>query len=74
MASIPHKKAGLSQSESYKKAGFQADARSYRPAAEILTDLKVKSVILLTNNPDKAEDLRKASIIVSDTKKIMIPT
>jgi GTP cyclohydrolase II len=72
MASIEHKKAGFSQSEAYKKVGYEADARSFRPAAEILTDLKVKSVILLTNNPEKAEDLRRASIIVSDTKKIMI--
>ncbi|HEY0049098.1 MAG TPA: hypothetical protein VGB68_07420 [Pyrinomonadaceae bacterium] len=71
MASIPYKKAGLSQSEAYRKAGFQADARSYRAAAEILSDLKVKSVVLLTNNAEKAEDLRKASIIVSGTKQIL---
>ncbi len=70
MASIPHKKAGLKQSEAYEKAGFEADARSFRPAAEILADLKVKSVVLLTNNVGKAEDLRRASIIVSDTKSI----
>ena len=74
MASIPHKKVGFSQSEAYKKAGFEADARSFRPAAEILSDLKIKSVVLLTNNPEKAEDLRRASIIVSDTKQITIST
>ena len=74
MASIPHKKAGLKQSEAYKKVGFEADARSFRPAAEILSDLKVKSVVLLTNNPDKADDLRRASIIVSDTKEITTST
>ena len=74
MASIKHKKAGLSQSEAYKEAGYEADARSYRPAAEILSDLKVQSVVMLTNNPAKAEDLRSASIIVSDTKEIMIST
>ncbi len=71
MASIPHKKAGYSQSEAYKKAGFKADARSFRPAAEILINLKVKSIVLLTNNPEKAEDLRKASIVVFDTMKII---
>lgn len=71
MASIPYKKAGLSQSEAYRKAGFQADARSYRAAAEILSDLKVKSVVLLTNNAEKAEDLRSASIIVSGTRQIL---
>jgi len=72
MASIKHKKMGLSQSEAYKKVGFEADARSFRPAAEILSDLRVKSVVLLTNNPEKADDLRRASIIVSDTKEIAI--
>ncbi|MDQ3799122.1 MAG: GTP cyclohydrolase [Acidobacteriota bacterium] len=72
MASIPYKKAGFSQSEAYKKAGFAADARSYRPAAGILTDLKVKSVVLLTDNAEKAEDLRKHSVIVSETKPLAI--
>jgi GTP cyclohydrolase II len=72
MASIEHKKAGLKQSEAYEKAGFEADARSFRPAAEILADLKVESVVLLTNNAEKAEDLRRASIIVSGTKKMEI--
>jgi GTP cyclohydrolase II len=72
MESIQYKKAGFKQSEAYEKAGFEADARRFRPAAEILADLKVKSVILLTNNAEKASDLRKASIIVSDTKKMEI--
>ncbi|MDQ3713864.1 MAG: GTP cyclohydrolase [Acidobacteriota bacterium] len=74
MASIKHKKAGLSQSEAYKKVGFESDARSFRPAAEILSDLKVKSVVLLTNNPEKAQDLRNASITVSETKQMTIST
>src|SRR5215203_2066273 len=65
MASTPYKKAGMKQSQAYEKAGFEADARSFRPAAEILADLRVKSVILLTNNIGKADDLRKAAINVS---------
>jgi len=72
MASIKHKKAGLSQSEAYEKVGFEADARSFRPASEILSDLKVRSVVLLTNNAEKAEDLRKASVTVSNTKQIKV--
>ncbi len=72
MASIPHKKAGLRQNEAYKRVGFEADARSFRPAAEILTELKVKSIVLLTNNVEKAEDLRSWSIDVSATKEIRI--
>ncbi len=71
MQSIPFKKAGLSQGEAYEKAGYKADARTFRPAADILAELKVKSVVLLTNNPDKADDLRQESIIVSETRQII---
>lgn len=72
MASIPHKKAGMKQAEAYEKVWFEADVRSFRPAAEILADLKVKSVILLTDNAKKADDLRRWSIDVSGTKEIKI--
>ena len=65
MKSIPFKKAGFSQSEAYEKAGFSADARNFRSAAEILSDLQIKSVILITGNPEKVNALRKASIIVA---------
>ncbi len=73
MASIPYKKAGMKQSEAYRKAGFESDARSFRPAAEILADLKVESVVLLTDNAAKADDLRKAGIRVAGTKQLKLP-
>jgi GTP cyclohydrolase II len=72
MASIPYKKAGMKQAEAYEKAGFERDARSFRAAAEILTDLRVASVVLLTNNAEKAEDLRKFGINVSAVKGVKI--
>ena len=72
MASTKYKTEGFPQAEAYRKAGFEADARSYRPAAEILADLKVRSIVLLANNASKAEDLRKASIVVSDIKPMTI--
>jgi GTP cyclohydrolase II len=65
MASTPYKKEGFPQAEAYKLAGFEADDRNYRPAAEILADLGVKSIVLLANNASKADDLRRASIKVS---------
>src|SRR6185295_20423785 len=61
--SIKYKKE-FGQADAYVKAGYKADARSYRPAAEILADLKIKSVIMLTGNPEKAEDLRRESMAV----------
>jgi GTP cyclohydrolase II len=70
--SIQYKKAGLKQAEAYIKAGFQADARSYRAAAEILSDLRVKSIILLANGTDKADDLRKESIVVTNTRQLTV--
>jgi GTP cyclohydrolase II len=70
MRSIPFKRDGHSQNTAYEMAGYEADARSFRPAAEILADLKIKSVVLLTNNPEKADDLRKRSITVSGTKSM----
>lgn len=74
MASSPYKKAGMKQAEAYEKAGFEKDARSFRAASEILADLKVKSIVLLTDNAGKAEDLRKFGIIVPETRKISIET
>src|SRR5215204_436729 len=72
MASTKHKQEGFPQAEAYKRAGFESDDRSYRPAAEILADLQVKSIVLLANNASKADDLRKASFVVSDLKEMKI--
>lgn len=41
------------------KLGFPADMRSYGVAAQILMDLGVRSIRLLTNNPSKIEELAK---------------
>ena len=70
MASIPYK-TEFGQAEAYKKAGFEADARSFRPAAEILLDLNVSSIILLTDNVDKADELKRAGINIAGTKPLL---
>jgi GTP cyclohydrolase II len=46
--------------------GFEADERKYDIAAQILRDLGVKSVRLLTNNPLKVAGLESAGVVVSD--------
>jgi len=71
MQSIKYKKE-FGQAEAYVQAGYQADARSYRPAAEILADLGVRSVVMLANDPKKAEDLRRESVNVTDTQALNI--
>ena len=72
MASIPYKKAGMKQPEAYEKAGFEKDARSFRPAAEILQDLKIKSIVLLRENAKEADDLLKCSINKSVAKELKL--
>lgn len=71
MKSIPFKKAGHSQGEAYELAGFAADARSFRPAAKILTDLEVESVVLLTSNAEKASELRQYATIVTEIRELV---
>lgn len=62
--SIPFKNE-LGQAEAYVRAGFRADARDYRAAAEILRDLGVLSIRLLANNEVKAGVLGRDGIVVS---------
>lgn len=70
--STKYKKQGDVQAVAYERAGFAADARSYRPAAEILADLQVNSIVLLANSASKADDLRKYSIVVADVEALTI--
>ncbi len=63
-------KQDFGQAEAYVRAGFSADARDYRPAAEILIELGVRSVVLLTSNPEKSSELERRSMIVSETRNI----
>jgi GTP cyclohydrolase II len=70
MQSIPFKQAGDPQADAYVKAGFRADDRSYRAAANILADLNIKSIVLLANDAGKADDLQKEGIVVSGTKHL----
>ena len=67
-------KKEFGQAAAYEKAGFKADARDFRPAAEILADLRVSSVVLMTNNSAKVEDLRRSAINVAATRTLEIQT
>jgi GTP cyclohydrolase II/3,4-dihydroxy-2-butanone 4-phosphate synthase len=46
--------------------GFPADLRDFSEAAKIIKLLGVKSVRLLTNNPDKIEKLERAGISITE--------
>ena len=55
---------GLDTVEANRKLGFAADSRDYDFAAAALKALGVRSVRLLSNNPDKIAQLERAGIHV----------
>jgi GTP cyclohydrolase II len=69
MQSIPFKK-DVGQAKAYVRAGYKDDARSYTPAAQILSELKVKSIVLLANSEAKADEIRKEGVAVSMTRSL----
>jgi GTP cyclohydrolase II len=46
--------------------GFEADERRYDLAAAILSDLGVRSIRLLTNNPTKVAGLRASGVVITE--------
>jgi GTP cyclohydrolase II len=55
---------GLDTVDADKHLGFRADERSYDVAAALLTELGIKRIRLLTNNPQKISSLRDHGIDV----------
>ncbi len=53
--------------------GLAVDARHYGLAAQILNDLKVASVTLLTSNPAKVEALESLGVEVSARQSLIVP-
>ena len=52
--------------------GLAVDARHYGPAAQIINDLKIASVRLLTNNPAKMADLQRLGVEVAGREPLEI--
>jgi GTP cyclohydrolase II len=64
---------GLDTVEANLALGLPVDARDYGVAAEILHDLGVRSVRLLSNNPRKREALLRHGIKVDEQVSLLIP-
>ncbi|HET6451185.1 MAG TPA: GTP cyclohydrolase II [Spirochaetia bacterium] len=64
---------GLDTIEANQYLDLPVDARDYKVAAKIIKLLKIRSVMLLTNNPDKIQQLQNAKIHVAGRIPIVIP-
>ena len=63
---------GLDTVEANLKLGFEADMRKYDVAAEILKDLNVNKLRLMTNNPRKISELEECGIEVVERVPIQM--
>lgn len=64
---------GLDTVDSATELGLPVDVRDYGPAARVLRHLGVRSVRLLTNNPDKARALGSYGIAVTARVPLLAP-
>jgi 3,4-dihydroxy 2-butanone 4-phosphate synthase/GTP cyclohydrolase II len=55
-----------------KILGFKDDLREYKSVPEILKDLGIKSIRLLTNNPYKIDELTKLGVVITERVSIQI--
>lgn len=65
---------GLDTIEANEQLGFEADLRGFELPAEVLKQLKVTAVRLITNNPEKVSALEDAGIKVTERLSAAIPS
>jgi len=66
---------GLDTCDANTELGFPVDARSFEVAADMLEDLGVGAVRLITNNPEKVQSLERAGLrVVERVPALSAPT
>ena len=63
---------GMDTVQANENLGFDDDERLYYPAREILSQLKINQVKLITNNPQKVQHLNNLGIKVTERIPIKI--
>lgn len=58
--------SGLDTYEANTALGYPADGRDYTVAAQMLDALGIQQIALLGNNPDKADQLRRLGVCVTE--------
>ena len=64
---------GLDTVDSATALGLPVDVRDYGPAARVLKHLEIRSVRLLSNNPDKVRALEAHGIEVVERVPLLVP-
>ncbi|NKZ04485.1 GTP cyclohydrolase II [Actinomadura latina] len=64
---------GLDTVDSATAIGLPVDVRDYGPAARILRHLGVRSVRLMSNNPDKVRALESYGVLVAARVPLLVP-
>ncbi|ETW95421.1 MAG: hypothetical protein ETSY1_30705 [Candidatus Entotheonella factor] len=64
---------GLDTVDANVELGFKADHRNYHAAVEILEDLQVRTIRLLTNNPDKLAGFEGSQVQVLKRMPLHVP-
>jgi 3,4-dihydroxy 2-butanone 4-phosphate synthase/GTP cyclohydrolase II len=64
---------GLDTIEANKKLGFESDLRHYGISAQILLDLGIKKIRLLTNNPKKVVGLSGFGLEITERVEVEVP-
>jgi 3,4-dihydroxy 2-butanone 4-phosphate synthase/GTP cyclohydrolase II len=65
---------GLDTVEANEQLGFEADAREYSLAAQMILDLGVKRLRLITNNPRKITGLEEFGLEVAERVPLVLPS